>query len=129
MGVLHSGHNRLPKRCDCTMVSDAASIKDCMPISIIRPIVAGQSLVCRVEKTRWPVIAALIAISAVSISRISPTMIISGSCRRKAFSAAGKVIPTSWCTLTWLMPLKLNSTGSSAVRILVSSLLREFKAE
>ena len=51
--------------------------------------------------------AALMAISAVSMSRISPTMMISGSWRRKAFRAAAKVIPTSVLTLTWLMPLEV----------------------
>ena len=43
--------------------------------------------------------------------------------------AAAKVMPTSGLTFTWLMPLKLNSTGSSAVRILMSSLLSELSAE
>ena len=37
------------------------------------------SLVCKVERTIWPVSAALIAISAVSASRISPTKIMFGS--------------------------------------------------
>ena len=73
--------------------------------------------------------AAFMAISAVSMSRISPTMMMSGSWRRKALSAAAKVIPTSGLTFTWLIPLKLNSTGSSAVRILMSSLLSELSAE
>ncbi len=73
--------------------------------------------------------AAFIAISAVSWSLISPTMIISGSCRRKDLKAAANVMPTSSFTGTWLMPLKLNSTGSSAVRILVSSWLSRFRTE
>jgi hypothetical protein len=38
------------------------------------------SLVWSVEKTRWPVSEAWIAISAVSRSRISPTRMTSGSC-------------------------------------------------
>ena len=46
----------------------------------------GASLVCSVENTRWPVSAARMAMSAVSRSRISPTMMTSGSwrtmCRR-----------------------------------------------
>ena len=50
-------------------------------------------LVCRVESTMCPVCAALIAISAVSRSRISPTMMMSGSWRKKALSAMGKVSP------------------------------------
>ena len=42
----------------------------------------GASFVCSVENTRWPVSAAWTAFSAVSRSRISPTMMMSGSCRR-----------------------------------------------
>ena len=52
-----------------------------MPISIRRVIAVGASLVCSVERTRWPVSAASIAICAVSRSRISPTMMTSGSAR------------------------------------------------
>ena len=63
-------------------------------------IVAGASFVCSVESTRWPVSAALIAIDPVSRSRISPTMMMFGSCRRNAFSAAANVIPTSLRTST-----------------------------
>ncbi len=73
--------------------------------------------------------AALMAISAVSRSRISPTIIISGSWRRKALRAAAKVIPTFSLTGTWLIPLKLNSTGSSAVSILTSSLFSLLRTE
>jgi len=47
-----------------------------------RVIVSGAPLVCRVESTRWPVRAALMAISAVSKSRISPTRMMLGSCVR-----------------------------------------------
>ena len=41
--------------------------------------VEGASLVCKVLTTKWPVEAALKEISAVSRSRISPTMTMSGS--------------------------------------------------
>ena len=51
------------------------------------------SLVCRVESTKWPVSAARRQISAVSWSRISPTMMMSGSCRRKARRAEANVRP------------------------------------
>ena len=60
------------------------------------------SLVCRVEKTRWPVSAAWMAYWAVSLSRISPTMMTSGSWRRMWRRAAAKVIPTLSCTSVWL---------------------------
>jgi len=60
---------------------------------IRRAMVCGASLVCSVDSTMWPVCAALMAISAVSRSRISPTMITSGSWRRNERSAAAKVMP------------------------------------
>ena len=50
-----------------------------MPMFISRLIVLGASLVCSVDSTRWPVSAALTAISAVSKSRISPTRMMFGS--------------------------------------------------
>ena len=62
-----------------------------MPMLSRRVTVAGASLVCSVESTRWPVSAALTAISAVSKSRISPTMMMSGSWRRKRAQRGGEV--------------------------------------
>ncbi|GAH82039.1 unnamed protein product, partial [marine sediment metagenome] len=47
-------------------------------------------VVCRVDKTRWPVKAALIPRPAVSLSLISPTMIISGSCLTRALKPEAK---------------------------------------
>ena len=64
-----------------------------IPMFINRLMVDGASLVCSVESTRWPVSAALTAISAVSKSRISPTRMMFGSCRRKERSAAAKFRP------------------------------------
>src|SRR5438093_7443920 len=61
----------------------------------MRVPVDGAALVGRVEGPRWPVRAALIAIEPVSRSRISPTMMMFGSCRRNAFNAAANVMPTS----------------------------------
>ncbi len=89
----------------------------------------GASLVCRVEKTRWPVRAALMAIWAVSRSRISPTMMMSGSWRRKERSPAAKVSPMAAWTWTWLMPWIWTSTGSSTVMILCSGVLSSERAE
>ena len=57
------------------------------------------SLVWTVENTRWPVSDAWIAMSAVSPSRISPTMMTSGSWRRKLRSTDAKV--RSILELTW----------------------------
>ena len=75
-----------------------------MPMFIKRLIVEGASLVCSVESTRWPVSAAFTAISAVSKSRISPTRMMLGSCRRKARRAEAKFNPIWSFIWTWLMP-------------------------
>ena len=53
--------------------------KGSTPISTSRVMAPAESLVCKVEKTRCPVKADWTAISAVSLSRISPTRITSGS--------------------------------------------------
>jgi hypothetical protein len=57
------------------------------------------------------------AMSAVSRSRISPTMMTSGSWRRNDLSAAAKFRPALSLTLTWLTPGMLISAGSSTVEI------------
>jgi hypothetical protein len=54
-----------------------------MPMSTNRVTVDGASLVWMVENTKWPVMAASMAMWAVSWSRISPTMMTSGSNRKK----------------------------------------------
>ncbi len=73
------------------------------------------SLVCRVLKTRWPVRAERMAMSAVSRSRISPTMMMSGSWRRMARRPLAKVRPRLGRTGIWLTPGSSYSTGSSMV--------------
>ena len=55
--------------------------------SMMRSTVCGASCVWSVAKTRWPVSAAVSAVPIVSMSRISPTRITSGSWRSAAFSA------------------------------------------
>ena len=84
----------------------------------MRSTVCGVSCVCSVAKTRWPVSAAVSAVEIVSMSRISPTRITSGSWRSAAFSAAPKVIasePSSrWLTMHFLCRWR-NSIGSSIV--------------
>ena len=86
-------------------------------------IVDAAEFVCSVDTTKCPVIAACTAIPAVSPSRISPIMMISGSCRRIDLRAAANVISALLLTCTWLIPLILASTGSSTVMILTSSVL------
>ena len=62
---------------------------------VLKPVTAeSASLVWIVERTKWPVSAARRQISAVSWSRTSPTMMMSGSCRRNARSADENVSPT-----------------------------------
>ena len=61
-----------------------------MPRSSRRVIEEGASFVCSVESTRWPVSAACTACSAVSVSRISPTMMMSGSWRSTVRRRAGE---------------------------------------
>ena len=94
-----------------------------MPMFTSRLMLLGASLVCSVDSTRWPVSAALTAIDAVSPSRISPTRMMFGSCRRNDRRTLANVRPMLSRTCTWLMPGRLNSTGSSAVMMLTSGWL------
>ena len=82
-----------------------------------RPIDEIASFVWSVEKMRWPVSAERIAMSAVSVSRISPTKTMSGSWRRIARSPVAKLSQRLAFTGIWLMPLSSYSTGSSMVMI------------
>ena len=69
--------------------------------SATRETVEAASVVCTVEKTRWPVSAAASAMRMVSGSRISPTTITSGAWRIAARSAVGKSgasMPISTCS-------------------------------
>ena len=86
-------------------------------------MVSGALLVCRVENTRWPVSEASTPMLAVSLSRISPTMMTSGSARRKARMAVAKSRPIFGCICTWRRPCWVISTGSSAVQIFMSGVL------
>ncbi len=81
-------------------------------------------LVWTVEKTRWPVMAARMAISAVSPSRISPTAMISGSWRSTARRTLAKVRPVFSFICTWQTPPMWYSTGSSRETRFTSSLRR-----
>ena len=84
---------------------------------------AAASLVCRVENTRWPVSAAWMAISAVSASRISPTMMTSGSWRRIERRPLAKVSSIFGLTWIWPTPCSWYSTGSSMVMMFLSVVL------
>ncbi len=85
---------------------------------MIRLIVWVASVVCRVEKTRWPVSAALSAVSSVSMSRISPIRMTSGSCRSTCRSAEPNdrvSLPTSRWEMFDITSRWRNSIGSSIV--------------
>ena len=78
-----------------TASTEEATRNGSMPMSISRVKALGASLVCSVLNTKWPVSAARMAISAVSRSRISPTMITFGSWRRIWRRPMAKVRPIS----------------------------------
>ena len=80
-----------------------------------RETVLGASLVCSVLKTMCPVSDACTAISAVSKSRISPTRILSGSCRKIERRHCAKVLPMPGSMGICTMPSISYSTGSSVV--------------
>ena len=84
----------------------------------MRLIVSGASRVWSVLRTRWPVSAAISAGSIVSMSRISPTRMMSGS-SRSALRRPREKLFTSQPTSRWQIVLFLsrwrNSIGSSMV--------------
>ena len=85
-------------RCAIAPMSDDEIKNGWMPRSTRRVTEVEASFVCNVEKTRCPVSAACTAFCAVSWSRISPTMMMSGSCRRIVRSADANEIPIFDCT-------------------------------
>src|SRR5690606_1017073 len=95
-----------------------------IPISNKRGKLVAALLVWRVENTKWPVRAAWTPNPAVSASRISPTIIIFGSCLNKALKPLAKVILALGLTWVWLTPARRYSTGSSTVEMLTLGLLR-----
>ncbi len=86
-----------------------------------RPSTSTTLFAWTVVNTRWPVSADCTAICAVSSSRISPTMILSGSWRRIERSPRAKVRPFFSLTGICVMPRSWYSTGSSIVTILSST--------
>src|ERR1039458_9443159 len=115
--AMQSLQMRRTRRCAQMRWTDVATRNGSMPMFIRRVMVSGAPLVCSVESTRWPVSAALMAISAVSKSRISPTRMMLGSCRRNDRRAAAKFNPICSFICTWLTPPNWNSTGSSDRKI------------
>ena len=93
-------------------------------MSINLGMAPAASVVCKVDKTWWPVKAAFIAKAAVSLSLISPTIIMSGSCLTRDRSPAEKVKPILEFTCVWFTLGILYSTGSSIVEILTSGVFK-----
>ena len=87
------------------------------PMSSRRETAFGASRVCSVDSTKWPVSAASTAMCAVSPSRISPTMMMSGSARMIAFRPPANVIFALALMAICLTPSIRYSTGSSTVTI------------
>ncbi|MNT26758.1 hypothetical protein D3C72_1623520 [compost metagenome] len=88
-----------------------------IPMCVKRPNTSNTLFACTVVSTKWPVRADCTAISAVSRSRISPTMILSGSWRRMERKPLAKVSPFFSLTGICRMPGSWYSTGSSMVMI------------
>ena len=70
-----------------------------------------------------------IAIFAVSRSRISPIMMMSGSWRISARTPSAKPSSIDWCTCIWLKAGSTISIGSSMVQTLTSGVASVFSVE
>ena len=98
------------------------------PMSRSRAIELAALWVCSVVRTRWPVIAAWIAIRAVSSSRTSPIRTTSGSERSIVRRPLANVSPARTLTSTCVIPGIWFSTGSSIVASERSSSFRNSSA-
>ena len=85
-------------------ITDEAMRNGGTPMSTSRVMALGASFVWSVLKTKCPVREACTAISAVSLSRISPTRMMFGACRSMARMMRAKSSPMLCFTSTWLMP-------------------------
>ncbi|MNQ60915.1 hypothetical protein D3C85_752150 [compost metagenome] len=87
-------------------------------------------LACTLVNTVWPVSAAWMEMVAVSASRISPTMMVSGSWRRMERNPRANVSPLASLTGICSTPSSWYSAGSSIVTIFSSpvriSLISEY---
>ena len=125
---LHCVHSVRASRCATTQSTALETRNGSIPISVRRVTALGASFVWSVESTRWPVSAASMAICAVSASRISPTMMMSGSARIMERRPLAKVRPAFGLTWTCVMPGTWYSTGSSIVMMFFSGVLTSPRA-
>ena len=123
-GSAQLGHTRRSNRCASTdtTVEEIRNASMFMFSSRSRPPIA--SSVWNVVSTLWPVRAAWIAVSAEKRSRISPSTITSGSCRTMWRSVSSNVRLILALIEHCAMPSTTYSTGSSAVTMQVSGVLR-----
>ena len=129
MRRLHCGQSVRTSRWATTQSIADATRNGSTPISIRRVIDVAASFVWSVESTRWPVSAASTAICAVSRSRISPTMITSGSARTIARRPVSNSRPAFALTWICVIPSISYSTGSSIVTMFFSAVLISLIAE
>ena len=97
-------------------------------MSTSRVTALGASLVWRVLKTRWPVRAARMAISAVSRSADLPHHDHVGVLAHDVAQAGGKGQPDLGVDVDLVDPVHLVLTGSSMVMIFLSGWLIRFMA-
>ncbi len=112
-----------------TASRELATIHGSTPRSTRRITVSTASEVCSVVSTRWPVRLACKAICAVSGSRISPTRMTSGSCRRMARRPEAKVKPWRTLVCPWVISGNSTSMGSSSVTTLRSAVFINWSIE
>ena len=117
---LQCAHRRRASRWARIPATALADRNGSTPISVRRVSAPAESLVWMVASTRWPVSADSTAIWAVSRSRISPIITMSGSHRRIERRPAANVSPAFAFTCTWLIPWSRYSTGSSTVMMFLS---------
>src|SRR5438445_10997496 len=117
------------RRCASTPITDELIRNGSTPMSTRRVAALGASLVWMVDRTRWPVSEAWIAISAVSLSRISPTMMMSGSCRKNDRTPLANVRPALGVLWAWFNRGHWYSTGSSTVTMFLSVVLILYSVE
>jgi hypothetical protein len=95
---LHLLQSLLISLCAIIAFTDAGIKNGCTSILIILVIVSAAEFVWIVDNTKCHVKDASIAISTVSLSLISPTMIISGSCLNAVLSQYANVYHISGFT-------------------------------
>ena len=129
LGFLHCGHSRRDRRWAKMPPMFVARMSGKTPMSVRREMVAMALLVCTVVKTKWPVMAARKTNSAVSLSRTSPTRMMSGSCRSMDFTPAAQSILEDSLTADWRIIGNGYSTGSSSVMMFTPSRFRCWMTE